>query len=337
MLQHNFLNNKRKIEQKIGIVFLGMGGPSDLDEVRPFLYNLFSDPDIINLPFLLKPFQKMIAWMIAKFRTPQTKQMYQQIGNGSPIISITANHANLVEEELRSKGINAKCYPCMRYTEPRAKTVVDEIRKEDFTDIVLYPQYPHYANATTGSSFNDFYKHYNLNGAITHEISDWGMEEVYLNFWVEGIKNQLLKYTATKNVHLLFSAHALPKRYIDAGEKYPEKVREAVDEIIRRVDASHISTHLSYQSQAGPVEWTRPYTTDKIKEIAKENPDVLIVVPIGFVSNHVETLYEIDILYADEAKEVGIPEFVRIEVPDADQMYSKQVAEMILNKIEGEN
>lgn len=327
--------------KKVGIVLLNMGGPKDLEAVRPFLFNLFADGDIINLPLLIKPFQKQIALLIAKIRTPSTSKMYEQIGGGSPILPITEDLGNKLIEQLNTSKTNFVSAVAMRYTKPGSEDAVKKLINENVTDVILFSQYPHFADSTSGSSLRDFYAAVNkydyYPDSIT-EIDEWGTEPEYLEWWISGIKEKLegLSVPLNKNVHLIFSAHGLPKRYIDRGETYPDRVKDAVDLIVNDLGeiADQISIHLSFQSQAGPIEWTKPYTDELLKEIADNNGKAVIIVPIGFVSNHVETLYEIDILYKNQALEAGIEIYERVEVPDANENYAEMIANLVRRRWE---
>jgi ferrochelatase len=327
-------------KQKVGLVLLNMGGPPDLDSVRPFLYQLFSDPTLIKLPRFIRFLQKPLAWLIAKFRAPATKKMYQAIGNGSPIRTITEDLAQLLENELKSMEIDAKVVVAMRYTEPRATMAIETLEKHGTEKIILFSQYPHYADSTTGSSLSDFYNYLHRNETLqlaeVIEIEDWGLENEYVQWWVNKVRDKIDKSELKDGIHVIFSAHGLPQRYIDQGETYPERLQLTVDEIVERLERNgQVTYHLAYQSKAGPFPWTQPYTEDVLKEIAVQDPSLVIMVPLGFVSNHVETLYEIDILYAGQAKELGIKNFDRVEVPDADPSYAKGITHLILRKLEG--
>lgn len=321
--------------RRLGLILLNMGGPKDLDAVEPFLYNLFADPEIIVLPRLLRPFQKPLAWLISKFRTPSTSDMYQQIGNGSPILQIT-NQLGSEMEQYFSNGFDyIYSSSLMRYTPPRANEVIKKLQEEDINTIILFSQYPHYAESTSGSSFNEFYQELekvDYNPKII-EVKEWGTEPEYLNWWKRGIINTFEKndIPLNENTHLIFSAHGLPMRYVNAGEEYPNRILEAAELIMDKLGdiPKQISTHVSFQSQAGPIEWTKPYTDELIDEIAEENGEYIVIVPLGFVSNHVETLYEIDILYKDQAEDLGITNYYSIDVPDADPKYAKEISEMV--------
>ena len=329
-------------KKKFGIVFFNMGGPKDLDSIRPFLYNLFSDNEIINLPRFISPFQKPLAWMIAKFRSKGTKKMYQSIGGRSYTNDITQGLADVVNKELHDRGINNKSVIAMRYAPPRVKDAIAQLEQEDIDTIVLFTQYPHYAKSTTGSSYNDFYKHLEESRLKEKErivIEDWGTETVYIDWWVDSIKEEVAKLETPINerTHIVFTAHGLPIKYIKAGEKYPERIERAKNDIIQKLSdiGQKATTHLAYQSKAGPFPWTQPYTHDVLEEISKLDPKTVIMVPLGFVSNNVETLYEIDILYSDLAEKLGIRDYRRIPVPDDHNEYAKNIADMLAKYIVG--
>ncbi|MHA2248904.1 MAG: ferrochelatase [Candidatus Kariarchaeaceae archaeon] len=327
-------------EGKLGIVLLNMGGPADINSVRPFLYELFSDQEIINFPKFLRPFQKPIAWLIAKFRAPKTKQMYDAIGGGSPIKKITEDLAISLENELIENGVPSKVVVSMRYAEPRSNEAISILERENIEKLVLFSQYPHYAKSTSGSSLNDFYtnipKESFLNSIETIEIDDWGLEDEYISWWVAKIKEKLDATEILDNsIHIIFSAHGIPKKYVEAGEKYPERIEAAYYKILNQLGKvrTQVATHLAYQSRAGPVEWTQPYTDKLLIKIGQLEPSKVIIVPLGFVSNHVETLYEIDILFANIAKENGISDFSRVEVPDSDPLYAKNMSKLIVKRL----
>lgn len=306
------------------IVLLNMGGPKSQDEIRPFLYNLFADPELIRLPTLMKPLQKPLAWLIAKMRTQKTAKMYEQIGGGSPIVSITESLAEKLETELAAKSTVA-----MRYNNPRAQDALQKIRNKQH--IILFSQYPHYAESTSESSIRDFHRQLALlndyKPKIT-EIKEWGTEPEYIDWWVKGLQKALAKVADNSNVHVIFSAHGLPERYIKQGEKYPERLKASMNRIISHIDLP-LKHYLAFQSKNGPLPWTQPYTNELLLEIAKIEPSAVIIVPLGFVTDHVETLYEIDILFKQLALTAGIPQFIRVDVPNADDEYAKSIAQML--------
>ncbi len=323
-----------KRHECVSIVFLQMGGPSDLSQVRPFLKALFSDPMIIQLPVVLKPIQPFLASLIATIRTKGTKEMYTQIGGGSPILEITSKLGKNVEAVLRERKHKVNIAVSMRYSSPRADHAVEQIRKNKSSKIILFPLYPHYSEATTGSSIEDIEKHLSTEEkAKTIIVHDWSTAPFYVDWWVSKIaeKARTLASTELKKTHILFSAHGLPIKYVKNGDPYREKVELATKTIIKELESRgiNLSYTLSFQSKVGPVEWLKPYTDEVIENLAVEGMETILVVPLGFVSDHVETLFEIDHLYRELAESVGIKRFERIPVPNADASFAKGLADYI--------
>lgn len=289
---------------KTGVVLLNMGGPEKLEDVRPFLFNLFSDRDIIKLgpPFL----QKFIAWNIARKRAPKSRDLYQQIGGGSPLTKITIAQAQALEDALQNDG-DYVVTTAMRYWQPTASSAIEELQQQKVDRIIALPLYPHYSRATGGSSYKDF-KHQVKKSAIRELaekmefIEAWPDQTDYINCLVRLIGKGLEEYS-TDQVELVYSAHSLPVSFIEDGDPY-------VDHIQRTIAAIEQITgkkgHLCYQSRSGPVEWLSPSTSDAIKRLAREGKKRLLVLPISFVSDHVETLYEIDIMFKKEAQDLGM-------------------------------
>ncbi len=289
-------------QQKIiGILLLNLGGPESLEDVEPFLYDLFSDRQIIRLgpSFLQKP----IARLIAGRRAPTSRENYRKIGGGSPICRITAGQARALEQRLSGKG-SFVVRTCMRYWRPSAPQAVSEMVRAGVSSIIALPLYPHYSAATTGSSFTD------LRLAVekaapalpVHEIRSWPDEPSYIRCLTEKIREGLLLFR-DESVEVVYSAHSLPKKFIEEGDPY-------VDEIMTTISALEKSTgtkgHLCFQSMSGPVEWLEPSTPDMLRKLADRGCRNILMVPISFVSDHVETLYEIDMLYRDMASDLGM-------------------------------
>ena len=302
---------------KIALVLLQMGGPYSQELIKPFLINLFSDSDIIRLPFFLKPLQGFIARMIVMKRLAFVKGNYNLIGGGSPIFQHTSGLAKNVFEELKRQGNETTDVTfVMRYSEPRANSISSLLKDRNLEKIVLFPLYPHYSESTTGSSFKDIMK------KITHKIdseivtiNDWGIEPFYINWWIEQIRVELDKLKSSeKPTKIVFSVHGLPKRYIDNGDPYYNSIKSAVDLITKNFPDFEFT--LAFQSKVGPIEWLRPYTVDAVKSVANKDVNMLFV-PLGFVSDHIETLQEIDILYTDQAKSLGVQTIRRVQVPNA--------------------
>jgi len=310
--------------ETIGVILLNLGGPDSLQAVRPFLYNLFSDRQIIRLgpPFLQKPLAKLISTI----RSKKTEKLYRLIGGKSPIREITVAQAKELETALNrhstvniqdstpphpSREINEgvapfKVYIGMRYWHPFIEDVVSEIHKDKIRKLVALSLYPQYSVATSGSSFSKFKEaaaDYQIESVC---IQSWHDHPFYIDALVDLINLGIDKFGKTgipDSIHVLFSAHSLPKKIIDQGDPYVDQTLGTIREITKKIS---LIWHLSYQSKSGPVEWLGPSTGDKLEELSREGVKNVLVVPISFVSDHIETLYEIDILYKDLAGRLGI-------------------------------
>ena len=283
-----------------GVLLLNLGGPEKPDDVEPFLYNLFSDRQIIRLgpAFLQKP----IAKFIARRRAPQSSANYNKIGGGSPIRRITDQQAHALEELLSNKG-NFMVRSCMRYWHPFATEAVRDMINGGVGQIIALPLYPHYSVATTGSSITDLQKTLLKHPSLSlREIRSWPDQSSYIQCLAKRITEGMNLF-AGEEVQVVYSAHSLPKKFIADGDPY-------VDETMVTIKAVEQVTgqkgKLCFQSRSGPVEWLEPSTPDMLHQLAQEGCKNILMVPISFVSDHVETLYEIDMLYRDMARELGI-------------------------------
>ncbi len=291
---------------KSGIILLNLGGPDSIDAVRPFLLNLFSDREIIRLgPSSL---QRPIAWLIASSRAGKTKENYRLIGGRSPLLDITQAQARALGKTLNERGQDFKTYVGMKYWHPYIEEALDKMAGDGIKDVIVLPLFPQYSRATTGSCFNE------LKRAVAKHLQDlklayiesWHDHPLYIEAIADSVKHGLDHLSAEENgeVHVLFSAHALPKRFVDEGDPYVDQVKATIDAVNRIIGIE--SWRLSFQSKSGPVEWIGPSTEEAIKSLAKEGVKRLLMVPISFVSDHVETLYEMDILYKRQAEKMGI-------------------------------
>lgn len=301
-------------QEKIGVLLLNLGGPEKLADVRPFLYNLFSDPDIIRLP--LRFLQKPLAWLIASRRHKKSSGYYAQIGGGSPLRRITTEQAAALEAELHNRDLAARVYVAMRYWHPFTEEALAEIERDGVTQLVILPLYPQFSISTTGSSlnrFNELTGGLGNNGLQTSAICTWQNDADYINAVAAAVAEELEKLPAADaaRTHILFSAHSVPVSYIAAGDPYLAYTEESVRLVMERLDNRHPHS-LAFQSKVGPVKWLEPSTDSAIRQLASEGVEQLLLVPISFVSEHIETLYELDILYRDVAKEVGIAHYARV-------------------------
>ncbi len=289
--------------KKIGIVLLNMGGPDSLDAVEPFLYNLFSDHDIIQIPRLI---QKPVAFLVSKLRSKSTKKYYQAIGGKSPQKEQTLEQAKALQKSL---GERYKVVVAMRYWHPFTEEALKELFKDEIEKIILLPLYPQYSSTTTGSSFNEFdrvFKEFKKEIPVV-KVKEYYNHPLYIKAMVENIKEYLPEY---KDYHFLFSAHSLPVRVIEKGDPYKNQTEETVKQIMEYFPDNEYS--LAYQSKVGPVKWLEPMTDEMIKELAEKGVKKLAVIPVSFVSEHSETLYELDIQYGELAKEADIEDYKRI-------------------------
>jgi ferrochelatase len=292
------------MKKKIGVVLLNMGGPEKQEDVRPFLYNLFSDRQIIRLgPAVL---QKPVAALIAYKRAPMSRENYQKIGGGSPLTRITAEQAQALEQSLSADGdFIVRC--CMRYWPPLADTVVQEMVDAGVTALVALPLYPQYCRATSGSSFSDLKQHHIKLGCNfpVQEIRSWPVEPEYIQALVARIRAGLALFTEEEQekVQLVYSAHSLPKKFIDQGDPYVDELNQTIRAI---EEETGWQGKLCFQSRSGPVEWLEPSTPDMLAQLARKGCKNILMMPIAFVSDHIETLYEIDMLYRGQAAELGM-------------------------------
>jgi len=304
------------------VLLLQMGGPDALEAVKPFLLNLFSDREIIKIgPAWLQP---LIARMIVKRRAPKVADKYREIGGKSPIRELTQAQADALATEL-----GLPCHVGMRYWHPFTRETLLRLRHSGIKKLVALSLYPHYSRATSGSSFND----------LTRCLADLDSElevvriphfydhPLYLQALSEKIEAGLAGFSDRSAVQLLFSAHSLPQSFIDEGDPYLEHIQTTVRLVMENFgDASH---HLAFQSRAGPVKWLEPSTDDKLKELATNGCKNLLMVPLSFVSDHIETLHEIDIEYAEEAHKLGINDFRRIESLNSSPTFIRCLAELV--------
>ncbi|CAK8723474.1 Ferrochelatase [Candidatus Electrothrix laxa] len=292
------------MSKKVGVLLLNMGGPEKQQDVRPFLYNLFSDRQIIRLgPALL---QKPVAAMIARRRAPVSMENYQKIGGGSPLTRITAEQAQALELSLADEGMFL-VRSCMRYWQPFADTALQEMVDAGVSKLIALPLYPHYCRATTGSSFSDLRRQnekLGLNLPI-QKIRSWPAEPEYINALVARIREGLALFADDEQeaVQLVYSAHSLPKKVIDQGDPYVEELKRTIAALEKQLSREG---KLCFQSRSGPVEWLEPGTPDTLKQLAGQGCKNILMVPIAFVSDHIETLYEIDMLYRDQAADLGM-------------------------------
>lgn len=299
------------MERKTAVLLVNLGGPDSLDAVQGFLYNLFSDPDIFKFP-LGRFSQRFFATLISKRRAPYAGKNYEAIGGKSPILSYTENQARALHQALL--GTEAESFDvlvAMRYWHPLIADVVKKLKQGAYEKVVFLPLYPQYSLTTTGSAWNEYQRACDRENfhPQTIYIKEWFKEPDYQSAIVQSIKGQLTQFSVPDpaNIELLFSAHGLPQKIVDQGDPYARHIEATYAEVCEQLDWPH--TTLCYQSRVGPLQWLKPYTEDVIKEKAQGGATQMLVYPIAFVSDHVETLHELAIEYADLAREYGIGEY----------------------------
>lgn len=310
--------------QKTAVLLLQMGGPDSLEAVEPFLCNLFSDRDIIRIgPAFLQP---LIARFISRRRSKKVRQYYQRIGGKSPLRELTGQQAAELEKVL---GSSYRCFVAMRYWKPDTGEALAAIRREGIKRIIALSLYPHYSRATTGSSFNELERVRALSPDRLEvlRIDPFYIHPLYIAALVEKIAEALAGFSERKRVQLLFSAHGLPQSFIDSGDPYLDQIRATVSLVMKRFEG--VSHHLAFQSRAGPVKWLEPSTEDMIRELAGAGTQHLLIVPISFVSDHIETLYEIDIQYREEAQGLGISDFRRVDSLNSSPLFISCLADLV--------
>ncbi|NEO78333.1 ferrochelatase [Moorena sp. SIO4G3] len=321
---------------RVGVLLLNLGGPDQLKDVRPFLFNLFSDPEIIRLPF---PWlQKPLAWLISTKRAKISQENYKQIGGGSPLRKITDAQAQALQEHLQTKGQEVSVYVGMRYWHPFTEEAIATIKADGIERLVILPLYPQFSISTSGSSFrlleNLWTEDPDLSKIEHTVIPSWYQQPQYLQAMADLIAQELDKFSNPDQVHIFFSAHGVPISYVtEAGDPYQREIEDCTSLIMKTLNRPNPHT-LAYQSRVGPVEWLQPYTEDALQELGANNTQDLLVVPISFVSEHIETLQEIDIEYREIAEESGIKQFERVPALNTHPLFIESLTNLVVDALE---
>jgi protoporphyrin/coproporphyrin ferrochelatase len=292
--------------RRVGIVLFQLGGPDTLEAIEPFLYNLFCDPDIIDFPFA-RIARKTLARLISTTRARKVQHHYATIGGGSPIRRNTERQARALEQKLRQQGFDARCFVAMRYWHPFTEEAVRQVHAGDCDELVLLPMYPQYSSTTTGSSLNEWSRRYAGNLPV-YCIESFYRNTRYLDSLVEKINEALSRFPATAQPEIVFSAHSVPVSVIEKGDPYQRQIEETARLLMERGGWQN-SHRLCYQSKVGASKWLQPSLHHTLKELAAERTREVCVVPIAFVSDHVETLAEIDHEAREEAQRLGFTQF----------------------------
>ena len=312
---------------KKAVILFNLGGPNNLEAVEPFLFNLFNDPAIISLPSILR---YPLAKLISKRRAPIAKAIYEEMGGKSPILEETETQVKAIEKSLEGESDDYKCFIVMRCWHPRARSVVKEVKDFNPKQIILLPLYPQYSNATSGSSIKEWLEVCKEENVTTETkiVCCYPTEKDFILSYANLIKEKI-DLDKLEETILIFSAHGLPENKIKKGDPYQWQVEHTVDELVKKLSIKNLNYILSYQSRVGPLKWIGPSTDIVIKEEAKKNR-ILVVVPVAFVSEHSETLVELDIEYKKLAMENGSKDYMRVPAVTANHDFISSLKSSIL-------
>jgi len=323
-----------KNKKKIAVVLFNLGGPDSLEAVKPFLFNLFNDKYIITLPSILRFF---IAKLISSKREKFAKEIYSNTGGKSPILEETLLQKEALRQELlTNEDANFEIFICMRHWHPMTKEVIKNIENYAPEEIIMLPLYPQFSTTTTASSIEEFTKSLNkefVNKIKVKTICCYPIDKDFINSHVKLIEEKLQNNSDLSNFRMLFSAHGLPEKIVKSGDPYQWQIEQTVLKIVNKLKLNskfkNIDYKVTYQSRVGPLKWLDPNTEDEIKIAGSINKS-LIIIPVAFVSEHVETLVELDIEYKKIADDCNI-KYIRIPTLSTNELFIKSLANMVLN------
>jgi len=292
--------------RRVGVVLFQLGGPDTLAAIEPFLYNLFCDPDIIDFPFA-RIGRKPLAKLISTTRARKVQHHYATIGGGSPIRRFTERQARALEAELMNCGLDARCFLAMRYWHPFTREAIAELQAAQCDEVVLLPLYPQYSSTTTGSSLNEWRRLFRDPVPVCN-VGPFYRHPMYLDSVIEKIEEALARFPVPERAEIVFSAHSVPMSVIAKGDPYQRHIEETVRLLMER--GGWPNRHrLCYQSKVGASKWLQPSLHRTLHDLASEKIREVCIVPVAFVSDHVETLGEIDHEARAEARRLGITQF----------------------------
>lgn len=319
--------------KKVGVVLFQLGGPDRLDAVQPFLYNLFRDPDIINFPLAWLA-RRPLAALLAGLRARHVREHYAAIGGGSPIRELTEGQSLALKDALEP-WVDAQVAIAMRYWHPTTVEAVRRIERASVEELVLLPLYPQYSRATTASSLREWQRRWRRKDLRTHTIEHFYDHPLYLSALVERIEQSLAEFEHPAEAHIVFSAHGLPLSLIQAGDPYQEQI-EATVRLLLRQGGWRNPTTLCYQSRLGRQKWLEPSLTSTVERLAREGVRRLLVVPLSFVTEHIETLYEINLEARALAGSLGVEEFAVMRALDSSPRFIAALADLVLQAVHPE-
>jgi protoporphyrin/coproporphyrin ferrochelatase len=295
-----------RTSRRVGIVLFQLGGPDSPEAIEPFLYNLFCDPDIIDFPFA-RIGRKALAKLISTTRARKVQHHYATIGGCSPIRRNTERQAQALELELNRLGVDARCFVAMRYWHPFTGEAIASVRQADCDEVVLLPLYPQYSSTTTGSSLNEWRRLFHGNVRVDY-VETFYRNTMYLDAVVEKIEEALRRFPSPEQPEIVFSAHSVPMSVIHKGDPYQRQIETTVQLLMERGRWSN-PHRLCYQSKVGASKWLQPSLHQTLNTLAGERVREVCIVPVAFVSDHVETLAEIDHEAREQARRLGFTQF----------------------------
>ena len=320
------------MKKKIGVILFNLGGPDQLSSVKPFLFNLFNDPAIIAAPFLIRYF---LAKLLSTKREKTAQKIYSFMGGKSPILEQTINQAEILEKKLKGEENVYKVFVSMRYWKPFVNETIKKVINWNPQEVILLPLYPQFSTTTSGSSLVSWRDEAlkNKYQIPTKIICCYPTEENFILAHTKSIKNTLNKIKNNndqkQNIKLLFSAHGLPEKIINKGDPYQNQVEKTVNKIIENIKEKEITYTICYQSKVGPLKWIGPSTENEIIKAARDKKTIVLI-PIAFVSEHSETLVELDIEYKEIAKINGCKRYYRVPALGINKDFINSLYDLIL-------
>lgn len=319
---------------KLAIVLFNLGGPDQVSSIQPFLFNLFNDKAIIGAP---QPIRYLLAKLISTKRAPVAAEIYNHLGGKSPLLELTQDQAEAVSQAVGAKmgeNLEVKSFISMRYWHPMSDECAKNVKDFDPDHIVLLPLYPQFSTTTSESSILDWKKASKKAGiaAKTTVIGCYPKNEGFINAVAQALKPQIEEASKVGKPRILFSAHGLPKKIVDKGDPYQWQVEQTSLAVVEALKMEGLDWWVTYQSRVGPLEWIGPNTEDEIKKAGADGVP-LIIVPIAFVSEHSETLVELDIEYREVADEAGVPLYLRTPAVGTDPIFIDGLAELVHQSI----
>ncbi|MEQ9518939.1 MAG: ferrochelatase [Parvibaculum sp.] len=330
-------------KKRVAIVLFNLGGPDGPEAVKPFLFNLFSDPAIIQLP---QPLRWLVAKLISSRRAPVAREIYAQIGGGSPIVPETEQQARALEVDLADVG-DVRVFIAMRYWHPMAAETALAVKAFEPDEIILLPLYPQYSTTTSGSSLNDWRRAWNAAVGLSptsektpriREICCYPEANGFIEAVVDLVCEGLEAAGDLSATRLLFSAHGLPKKIVDGGDPYQRQVERTCSAVVKALGLPdrQLDWSVCYQSRVGPLEWIGPSTDAEIERAGRDGKKVVLV-PIAFVSEHSETLVELDIEYRELAEKAGVSTYIRVPTVGTGSKFIHALGDLVRDGLSSED